>query len=112
MFKRNTVTFEGNWLFTGPGEIPHSDDRILRNMVRHVNRADTSSEGSVYRNVDVAMHPNYGATHETLGTVETANSSQETESTLSTIPSNTYTGTRQFTNTNTIMLTANEDFQN
>lgn len=69
LFNRETVNFEGNWLFTGPSEIPHPDSRILRNMIQQ-RADDTDSEidhiiraGSVQRN--------YGATpnSETLGTL-------------------------------------------
>lgn len=69
LFNRETVNFEGNWLFTGPSEIPHPDSRILHNMIQQ--RDDTDSEiDHIVRTRSVQR--NYGAAgnhHETLGTL-------------------------------------------
>ena len=62
------VKFEGNWLFTGPSEVPHPDDRILRDIVQH---RDTDSEpGNLGRTNSVR---NYGSNKETLGTLNNGN---------------------------------------
>ncbi len=86
LFNRETVNFEGNLLFTGPGEIPHLDGRILQNIVQ---QHDTDSEhaGSVH---------NYGATNkETLGTL---NNGRVTFSQINTTTSN-YTRSGTYTRT-------------
>ena len=94
MFNRETVNFEGNLLFTGPGEIPHPDGRILQNIVQ---QHDTDSErgGSVQH---------YGATNkETLGTL---NNGRVTFSQINTATSN-YTRTDTY---NTRTTSTNGDF--
>ncbi len=77
VFNRETVNFEGNWLFTGPGEIPHPDDRILRDIIDHHDTTDSEPEG--FRRARVLSVRHYGAINrETLGTLATEPSSNYT----------------------------------
>ena len=66
------MNFEGNLLFTGPGEIPHPDDRLMREI------AQVSDDDGYRSNLSGAFgqHNNYGALNrnvprETLGTINT-----------------------------------------
>ena len=74
VFNRETVSFEGNWLFTGPGEIPHPDGRILRDIIDHHDTSDSEPEGA--RRARVRSVRQYGAINrETLGTLATGTQS-------------------------------------
>ena len=82
------MNFEGNLLFTGPGEIPHPDDRLMREI------AQVTDDDDGYRsNLSGAFgqHNNYGALNrnvprETLGTVNT-DSDETPLNTISTVDS-------------------------
>ena len=57
------MNFEGNLLFTGPGEIPHPDDRLMREIAR-VNDDDDEYRSSLSE--AFSHHNNYGAVNRNI----------------------------------------------
>ena len=67
------MNFEGNLLFTGPGEIPHPDDRLMREIAR----VDDDDEYRSSLSEAFSHHNNYGAVNRHLP--------RETHSNVSTV---------------------------
>ena len=95
VFNRDSVNFEGNLLFTGPGEIPHHDHRILRDIAQQDTDSETGGSG---HGAEPGIK-NYGSTRETLGTREGITTTLSTVSTYTRCDTGS---TRNGTNTHII----------